>query len=319
MFAQARRRLTAAYIVIFAAVIGTFSLAFLVLLAIFLEPDFDLVPETSGEEAAQIAYAAAVERIGIALVVADIAAIAVVGVGAWILAARTLGPIRDAHDRQRRFVADASHEMRTPLTAIRATTENAMRPGTPGAEQRAALDTIAAASAELAVLTADLLTLAQSDDAALRMSQQRFDLSVVVAERLELRAAAKSPAPTRTRFAADLEVIGSPEDVGRVVDNLIDNAFRYGGRDVRVEVATRSIDGQAVLDVDDDGPGIAAADQENLFDPFFRVRADATAQPGTGLGLAIAMALAKRNRGRLTVDSEVGRGSNFRLSLPLAS
>src|SRR5207248_215923 len=103
-------------------VIVVFSVAFLALIAIVLEPDFDLSPDTSSDQAAQIAYDAAVERIGFALVAADLVAIGVVGVGAWVVAARTLAPIRESHERQRRFVADASHEMRTPLTVIRTTT-----------------------------------------------------------------------------------------------------------------------------------------------------------------------------------------------------
>ena len=318
MFAQARRRLTLAYIVMFALALGAFSISFLVLIAVILQPNFDVAPDTSSDQALQIAYDAAVERIGFALIAADLVAVVVVGVAAWVLAARTLGPIRDAHERQRRFVADASHEMRTPLTAIRATTENAMREETTAAQQHAALETVAAASADLAVLTSDLLTLAQSDDAAIQANSQRFDLSVVVAERLALRAAAGSPAPTKTRFALDLVVDGSPEEVGRIFDNLADNAFRYGGPEVHVNVTTRQVDRQALLEVDDNGPGIAAADQAHVFDPFFRVRADASAPQGTGLGLAIATALARRNRGRLTVTSQPGQGSVFRLGLPLA-
>lgn len=318
MFAQARRRLTVAYIAIFTVVIGIFSLAFFALITVILQPNFDVAPDTSSDQVLQLAYDAAVERIAFSLVVADIVAIVLVGVGAWTLAARTLRPIGEAHQAQRRFVADASHEMRTPLTAIRATSENAMRADTTPAEQRAALDTVANAAAELATLTADLLTLAQSDDIAAAPEPQRFDLSIVIEERLSLRAAAHSPAPTTTRFGVDLLVVGSPEDIGRIFDNLVDNAFRYGGPDVHVSVTTRATDRQALLEVTDNGPGIAEADQARLFDPFFRVRADAAAPAGTGLGLAIATALAKRNRGRLTVTSQAGRGSVFRLFLPLA-
>ncbi len=318
MFAHARRRLTAIYIVMFAIVIVVFSLAFLLLLSIVLQPDFDLAPDTSSAQAAAIAYDAAVERIGIALVAADVVAIAVVGVGAWVVAARTLGPIRDAHERQRRFVADASHEMRTPLTVIRATTENALRPQTAPADQRQALNTVSAAATDLASLTSDLLTLAQSDDASKRADDRPFDLSVTVAERLSLRAAATDEKPSHSVFAPDLMVEGHAEDVGRIVDNLVDNAFRYGGTGVHVTVTTRAADHLALVEVADDGPGIAQADLPHLFEPFFRVRSDASAPPGTGLGLAIADALARRNRGRLTVVSQLGRGATFRVTLPIA-
>lgn len=318
MFAHARRRLTAAYIAMFAIALVTFSLAFLALIAVILEPDFDLAPDTSSDQAAQIAYDAAVERSGIALIVADAVAIGIVGLGAWLLAARTLRPIRDAHERQRRFVADASHEMRTPLTAIRATTENAMRTDATEKDRRAALETASVASAELTTLTTDLLTLAQSGDAGVLFAKGRFDLSVAVAERLELRAAAGSAAPAQTRLAADAVIDGSSDDIGRILDNLVDNAFRHGGQDVHVRVETRIADRQAVLEVADDGPGIALVDQAHIFDAFYRVRSDALAPSGTGLGLAIASALAKRNRGRLTVTSEPERGSVFKVTLPLA-
>ena len=318
MFAHARRRLTVAYIVLFGSVMTVFSVAFFTLIAVILEPTFDLAPDTSSEQAVQIAYDAAVARIGVSLVAADIVAVALVGIGAWVLAARTLKPIRDAHERQRRFVADASHEMRTPLTAIRATTENAMRLGTSIDELRAALQTVISASADLAALTTDLLTLAQSDASVAIANSQRFDLSVVVAERLGLRAAAHQLALVTTRFAADLVVQGSPDEIGRICDNLVDNAFRYGGPGVKLQVTTSTADRQAYLEVRDDGPGIAPADQARVFEPFFRVRSDAAAPPGTGLGLAIATALARRNGGRLTLASELGRGTTFRLALPLA-
>ncbi len=318
MFSRARRRLTLAYIVMFALVLVLFSLVFLALMAIVLEPNFDLSPDTSSAAAAQIVYDAAIARIGIALVAADLVAIGVVGAGSWLLAARTLRPIRAAHERQRRFVADASHEMRTPLTAIRATSETALRPGTMPEAQHAALETVVSASSDLARLTTDLLTLAQSDDATLQPAAGPVDLSVVVAEVLALRTAAGAPAPASVHLASDLVVLADADELGRICDNLIDNAFRYGGPSVQVGVATQAVDRQAVVEVTDDGPGIAPADQERIFEPFFRVRSDASAPTGTGLGLSIAAALARRNHGRLDVHSQPPGGSVFRLLLPRA-
>jgi two-component system, OmpR family, sensor histidine kinase CiaH len=319
MFVHARRRLTAIYIAMFAVVIVVFSIAFLALIAIVLAPDFDLSPDTSSAQAAQIAYDAAVERVTFALVAADVVAIVVVGAGAWVVAARTLRPIREAHERQRRFVADASHEMRTPLTVIRTTTDNGLRTGTTEVDQLAALQTVSVAAADLTLLTSDLLTLAQGDEASPRKDGQPFDLSVAVAERLSLRQAAADEKRATTSFAPDLVVSGRSDEIGRIVDNLVDNAFRYGGPGVNVTVTTRSAVGQALLEVTDDGTGIAQEDLARLFEPFFRVHSDATAPPGTGLGLAIANTLARRNRGRLSVTSQPGRGATFRLSLPLAA
>jgi signal transduction histidine kinase len=85
---------------------------------------------------------------------------------------------------------------------------------------------------------------------------------------------------------------------------------------VRLRVATSGNDREAVVAVVDDGPGIAAADLDRIFEPFYRVRADAASPEGTGLGLALARSLADRNGGRLTVESEPGAGSTFRLILP---
>ena len=114
MFRRARLRLTVLNIVLFALVLAVFSLVFYVAFATVLAPTFDPEPDLTNDQVAAAAYQATLERIGLALVVGDVAVTALVGLIAWVLAGRTLGPIREAHARQRRFVADASHEMRTP-------------------------------------------------------------------------------------------------------------------------------------------------------------------------------------------------------------
>jgi signal transduction histidine kinase len=117
-------------------------------------------------------------------------------------------------------------------------------------------------------------------------------------------------------LAPDLVVSADADEIRRIVINLFDNAVRYGGRPDRVRVATLGTERHAVLEVQDSGPGIAAADQEQMFEPFYRVRADARSPDGSCLGLAIARSLAERNGGRLTVASLAGSGSTFRLVLP---
>lgn len=319
MFRRARVRLTLLYIGLFALVIGAFSLVFYVGLSTVLAPTFDLAPDLSSEQVAEVTYEATIERIGIALLAADLVVVVFVGIAAWILAARTLAPIREAHLRQRRFVADASHEMRTPLTTIRATGESVLV-GSPDTRSfRESVATMVDSAQRLTRLTNDLLLLARSDEAVIDPRSEPLDVSVLVAETVEAFAAAH-PAlpPARMSLAPDARVSADPDEIGRIVANLLDNALRYGGGPASgpPRIVTRVGDREVEVEVSDSGLGIAAADLDRIFDPFYRVRSDADSPEGTGLGLAIARSLAERNRGRLDATSKPGEGATFRLLLP---
>ena len=265
-----------------------------------------------------MAYQTTVERIGLALLAADLVVVALVGVAAWVLAARTLRPIREAHARQRRFVADASHEMRTPLAAIRSSAEGALAAPTSAEELRRALTVVASSADRMTRITNDLLLLARTEELP-SDRREPIDLSVTVAETVEAFAAAHPELPrTRLVLGADLRVSADPDEIGRIVANLLDNAFRYGGGPSAnpARITTRAADRDALVEVTDDGPGIAAADLERIFEPFHRVHSDAGTPEGSGLGLVIARSLAQRNGGRLTATSQPGSGATFRLSLP---
>jgi signal transduction histidine kinase len=210
--------------------------------------------------------------------------------------------------------------MRTPLAAIRASAEGALvGPGSASADDlRAVLGVVAASADRLTRLTNDLLLLARTDELP-TSHREAVDLSVLVAETVEAFAVAHPDLPRpRLAFAEDLRVVVDPDEIGRVVANLLDNAVRYGGLAAAgtVRIATRSAEREAIVEVTDTGPGIAAADLERVFEPFHRVRSDAEAPGGNGLGLAIGRGLAHRNGGRLTVASQPGMGATFRLSLP---
>jgi two-component system OmpR family sensor kinase len=318
MFARTRRRLTILYILLFALVLGTFSLVFYLGFATALAPTFDLAPELTNEQAAEVAYQATLAQVRVALIVADLAVTVLIGAAAWVLASRTLRPIREAHVRQQRFVADASHEMRTPLAAIRASAEGALAGPASDDELRRALTLVIASTDHLSRLTNDLLLLARADEVQPDLRAVPVDVSVVVSETIEAFAVAHpTMPPCRQTLVPDLPVAADPDDIVRIVANLLDNAYRYGAQAARPpRIATRLIESDVVVEVSDSGPGIAASDLERVFEPFARLHADAGSPDGTGLGLAIARSLARRNAGRLTVTSQPGSGATFRLALP---
>ena len=313
---RARLRLTFLFIAVFAIVLVTFSVVFYLAFTIVLEPDFDIDPVLTNQQAAEAAYNAVLERIAISLVVADIVAILLVGLVAWFLARRTLEPVREAHQRQQRFVADASHETRNPLAVIKATTGAALSGERTADELRTALESVDAAVDRLIRLTSDLLVLARSNDPLAPSDRVPSDLSVIVSEALVDRLDGDGHAVIERQLEPDLPVTVDPTEIERIVRNLVDNAVRYGGSSGQVTVRTRRQDGEAALEVHDEGPGIAAVDLERIFEPFYRIPGPGHDRGGIGLGLSIASDLAERNGGRLSVTSRPGKGTTFRLSLP---
>jgi signal transduction histidine kinase len=214
---------------------------------------------------------------------------------------RMLDSLQRSRNAERRFLADASHELRTPVTALLGNVEYAARHGA-DAEVLADLRRDAT---RLARLVDDLLALERqratdSDFAPLRLDQLAAD-AVVAAGGPRVRA--ELPEPTWVRGDADA--------LRRALDNLIENALVHGQGVVRVEVR-RDPGNVALITVRDDGPGPPPADRERLFERFWRGR-DASERPGSGLGLSIVAATAARHGGAVEVD-----GSTFTVRLPAA-
>ncbi|AEM81136.1 sensor histidine kinase [Streptomyces violaceusniger] len=239
--------------------------------------------------------------------------------------------LEDSATRQRRFVADASHELRTPLAAVRTSLEVGIaypdRAPWPDLAERAVTET-----ARLQRLVDSLLLLARADDDTLLTHHEPIDLAALA------RTAARSvPARIPLEIHTDdgVRVLGDPDQLTRLIRNLLDNADRHAATHVQLTVTTDGPD-TAVLQVSDDGPGIPPADRDRIFDRFVRLQAARTRQSGpdsgTGLGLAIARDIATAHRGTLTVTDrppttrdtgvgasrDTGVGASFTLRLPIA-
>jgi signal transduction histidine kinase len=246
-----------------------------------------------------------------------VALLASLGVG-WIYAERALVPIRDAMRRQREFAADASHELRTPLALVRASIEHLRRHGDrPVKEVGAALDDIDSGSQRLTALVDDLLTLARTDSGAIELDLKPMDLGEVALD------AAGDLAPAADTAGVEIEVDAEPVplkgDVTRLrqlVVILLDNAIRHastaGGR--HVQLAVRGHGDEAIITVDDDGPGLRQEDLSRLFDRFWR--APDAPPGGTGLGLAIGRWIVERHGGTISAANRPTGGARFEVRLP---
>jgi signal transduction histidine kinase len=227
-----------------------------------------------------------------------------------------LARLEESADRQRRFVADASHELRSPLARMRAELEvDQAHPET--ADPASTADSVLTETVGLQRLVDDLLVLARMDAGALEgSSHTTVDLDELVG-RLAARARAHG-ADVDTRAVRPVQVRGEPAQLERVVANLLDNAVRHAR--LRVTVALDGSDGErAELVISDDGPGIDPADAERVFERFTRLDDARTAgSGGVGLGLAIARDIAERHGGTLTLRPGGGSGAQFVLVLPVA-
>jgi two-component system, OmpR family, sensor kinase len=222
-----------------------------------------------------------------------------------------------SEDKLRRFVADASHELRTPLAAVRAYAELFRR----GASARPddldrAMSGISRESERMSLLVEDLLLLARLDEGR-PLEREPVDLKDVVGEAVET---ARTVEPSRpiSLDASPAVVLGDRDRLRQVVDNLLSNvrAHTPPGTPVRVRVLRN--DGDAVVEVEDSGPGLRADEAEQVFERFHRGDPSRSrSSGGVGLGLSIVAAVAEAHGGDASAGSVPGEGSTFRIRLPL--
>jgi signal transduction histidine kinase len=231
--------------------------------------------------------------------------------------ARTLNGMLDRLDAsaraQRRFVGDASHELKTPLATIRQHAEVAvLHPGS--IDGPALAGTVLAEEARLTALVQGLLVLARADEGELGVARRPVDLDdLVVAETSRLRAS--SPLRVDATGVGPARVSGDAPLLGQVVRNLVANAARHATSQVSLALAER--DGRAVLTVDDDGGGVPVAERGRVFERFVRLdEARDRDAGGSGLGLAIVAEIVRVHGGAVSVDDSPLGGARFAVDLP---
>jgi heavy metal sensor kinase len=218
---------------------------------------------------------------------------------------------------QRRFMADASHELRTPVSIMRTAADVTLaQPHRDEAEYREALDAVSQQSERLARLVDDMLVLARADAGGYPVARAEVDLDAIVTA--SVREFVPRARERRVRLESAVQPVTVVADAAllrRMLGNLLSNALTYTPAGGRVDVAIVPRTGAIAVQVSDSGPGIAAADRERIFERFVRLD-PARAEGGAGLGLSIARWIAETHGGRLELLTSGPEGSVFEAILP---
>jgi signal transduction histidine kinase len=262
-----------------------------------------------------------VDRLVFVLIPIGLASLALAGIGGSFMSRRAMRPVRESFERQRAFIADASHELKTPLSLVKIDGEVLLRdPTVPDIQE--ILEHQLSEVDRMNALLSDLLTLARLDAGKLDVARKPFDLATVLVEtagRFRARATAER-IDLEVRVPGKLPARGDAERTSQVLAALLDNALRFTPEGGRVTILGSPRADRVEATVTDTGPGIDPTQLARVFDRFHRADTQSAARTreggGTGLGLAIAHDLSHAQNGELTADNSAGRGGKLKLTLP---
>jgi len=222
-----------------------------------------------------------------------------------------------AWEQQRQFVGNVSHELRTPLTVICGYLQSLLRRGDNlSIYQKQAIETASAETERTIQMLQDLLDLARADSGNLHFRQAPVFLNTLVTEVAAMSAKVSDRSVTAITSDQDIVALADQDRLQQVLINLVDNAIKYSTEPVEIKLETK--EDQAMIHVCDRGIGIALANQQRIFERFYRSDDSSTrSRDGTGLGLAIAKSLVEGMNGRISLISKPNEASIFTISLPL--
>lgn len=249
-------------------------------------------------------------------------AMGMIAAASWWLSGLAMKSIYQSYRQIQQFTADAAHELRTPLAATGATVESALlMPQLEEEETRDILQTIHRQNQRLTTLVVDLLMLARLDKQPIKQREEcclNDIISDLIEEFAAMATAAGITLTSVIRVHQPLNTIGNIDQLYRLISNLIVNAILYTPSCGEVTVFLNRTDYYAVIKVQDTGIGIPQNELPRIFDRFYRVSSDRSRSTGgSGLGLAIVQAIVGAHKGKLNVESELGKGSTFTVQLPL--
>jgi signal transduction histidine kinase len=261
-----------------------------------------------------------------AFVVAALFALVLVGFGGWFIAAKSTEPVDRSVEQMRRFMADAAHELRTPITVVRGRAEVALQRERNSSEYQDALRGIEAESTRIGRIVEDLLTLARADAGERPIERQRVFLDDIVLDSAEAAKALAVRRDVKVDVAEfdEAPITGDPVLIRQLVMILLDNAIKFSPAGAPVEIGVWNSNDGATVRVSDRGPGIPPDQLPHVFDRFYRgdaarSRAGTSQSEGTGLGLSIAQWIAQAHAATIRIDSAIGQGTAVVVQFPAPS
>lgn len=333
MFTSARLKLTAWYLLIIMVV----SIAFSIGMYRILTSEFDRF-ERMQRFRQQINFQEGMEffprrplldpqlinetknRIRAILVLVNLGILAASSAAAYFLAGRTLKPIKEMVDEQNRFITDASHELRTPITSLKSEIEVSLRDQKLNlADTKKLLKSNLEEVDNLQALSDSLIRLTQYQSINDRINFGQISLADVVSEALrKVSHLSKQKKITFKNEVNELTLNGDEQNLVELFVILLDNAIKYSGERKVVSVISRKTNDHIIVEVRDQGVGVTRDEIPHLFERFYRGDKSRTKKntPGYGLGLSIAKQIVEKQGGTISVESEPGKGSTFTIYLP---
>lgn len=320
MFQSARFKLAAWYLVI----IMLISIVFSMVIYLVINEDYnrlERVQRLRHREAQEINLLPEVrERLQIILFLVNLGILSISALAGYFLAGRTLRPIKDMVDEQNRFITDASHELRTPLTSLKSEIEVNLR------DQNLSLKD---AKKLLESNLEDVNSLQYLSDNLIKITQyqkskgvnfEEISLSEVVEEAVKKASnLAKHKNISIINHVKNSNIEGEKQSLNELFVILLDNAIKYSPKNKKITLSTKALDHLVEIIVKDEGIGIEKEEIPHLFDRFYRVDKSRTKNntDGYGLGLSIAQQIVQKHLGSIKVESEIGKGSVFIITLPV--
>jgi two-component system CheB/CheR fusion protein len=237
----------------------------------------------------------------------------------WVGTATDIQELKLLQQQKDDFISIASHELKTPITSLKASLQllDKMKDN-PSSTMNTTLLGLANKSLDkMSVLIQDLLNASKVNEGQLHLNKKQFSLSTMIDDCCA-HVRTEGVYTIRTEYDQEIQVIADEGRIDQIIVNFVNNATKYASRSKEILIKTEKVKDMAKVSVIDKGPGISADKIPHLFERYYQVDSSGSQYSGLGLGLYICSEIIKKHNGQIGVDSEVGKGSAFWFTIPLA-